>query len=359
MTGQQVQRRNRYVYLDVLRIIAAFLVIVNHTNSRLFRGSDPTQTVWYLSVAWYYVSKTAVSMFVMISGALLLNRQDSYKRAFVRVARMVGALFVFSYVYFLYDAWVNYDFWSRAIRLDAFISNTLAGKSTLSFWYLYFYIGLLIALPLLQRLAANATKRDIRYLIIVAFGVNAVWRLVSHYVSGLKLSPDFDVPLASSLVGAFFAGHYIHNYCSQPKRNVRPFCWIALVLSVGISLLLTTIEYGRVELGEKYWFMDDAKNPSIFTIINAIVLMVLLRSYNPYLENCRASRMLCMVGSCTFGIYLLQDLIILKSIKYVFQPLCGIMPSFLAVILWEIAVFAIGFAITWALKKIPGIKKLI
>ena len=67
----------RESWLDALRIVSAFLVIVNHTNSKVFQSLAPQDIQWWLSIGWYYVSKMAVPLFVMVSGACLLPRRDS------------------------------------------------------------------------------------------------------------------------------------------------------------------------------------------------------------------------------------------------------------------------------------------
>lgn len=67
-------RRNtetRKVYIEFLRIAAAFLVIVNHTNSRIFLRLSPSPT-WLCSLTYFFVCKTAVPLFLFIMGALLL-----------------------------------------------------------------------------------------------------------------------------------------------------------------------------------------------------------------------------------------------------------------------------------------------
>mgnify|MGYP002561809920 CR=1 FL=1 len=65
----------RAAFLDFLRILAAFLVIVNHTNSYVFKTLTPVDSQWHWSILWYYVSKTAVPLFIMISGACLLGKR--------------------------------------------------------------------------------------------------------------------------------------------------------------------------------------------------------------------------------------------------------------------------------------------
>ena len=130
-------------WLDALRVLAAFGVIVNHTNSKVFQALTPQDAQWWLSVGWYYVSKMAVPLFVMVSGACLLPRRDSPRRVLGRMARILGALLLFSYAYYLYDAWVYWGLWPRMADLGTFLSLVWTQQITDSFWYLTFYLALL------------------------------------------------------------------------------------------------------------------------------------------------------------------------------------------------------------------------
>ena len=96
-------------------------MIVNHTNSKVFQALTPQDAQWWLSVGWYYVSKMAVPLFVMVSGACLLPRRDSPRRVLGRMARILGALLLFSYAYYLYDAWVYWGLWPRMADLGTFL----------------------------------------------------------------------------------------------------------------------------------------------------------------------------------------------------------------------------------------------
>ena len=136
----------RAAFLDFLRILAAFLVIVNHTNSHVFKALTPVDSQWHLSILWYYLSKTAVPLFIMISGACLLGKRDSYAKTGRRILRTLLALVLASYLYFLWDAWVNYGLWPRAVDFGALFGKIWRGEITDGFWYLPLYLGLLLTL---------------------------------------------------------------------------------------------------------------------------------------------------------------------------------------------------------------------
>ena len=53
MTNATGETKGRVAFLDFLRILAAFFVIVNHTNSGVFLERTPAELQWHLSLLWY------------------------------------------------------------------------------------------------------------------------------------------------------------------------------------------------------------------------------------------------------------------------------------------------------------------
>ena len=343
--------KKRESWLDALRITSAFLVIVNHTNSGVFQASSPEYATWWLSVAWYYLCKIAVPVFVMVSGAVLLPRQDSLRKCLGRFGRILAALLMFSYGYYLWDAWVYWGLWPRMIDFGAFFEKVWTQQITDGFWYLYFYMGLMLMLPLLQRMAAAMKERELTYLVGLCFLLGAVWPLAAHYVPVLQLPEHFSAPLFTGYIGLFFAGHWIRSHFTPSKTRMSGAA-AALIASIAVSVVLTRIEFDRVP-GGKYWFMDNRMQPSVFTIIAAVSAMMLAKGL------IRDGRIWTKLGGCAFGIYLVQDWLIAETETRLFVPLCGTIPAFPAVIVWELIVFAIALAAAWLMRRIPLLKKIV
>ena len=345
-------------WLDGLRIFAAFLVIVNHTNSYVFKAASPEQAEWWLSIALYYLSKIAVPLFVMISGACLLPKQDGWRAVGRRALRMLLVLLLFSYGYYAYDAWVNWGLWPRLANVGAFLTLVWTQQITDSFWYLYFYLGLLAMLPFLQRLAQALRRRELLCLISACFLLDGLWPLAAHYAPALALPSYFQAPLFTVYAGLFFAGYWIRGL-KAPSRGQMLGAGLGLAASLAVSVALTRVEYGLVVPGEKYWFMDDRLHPALPTLLAAICAMLLFKGWLARPLGERLSRALTELGGCAFGIYLVQDWLIAQSRYRLFEPLRGVLPAFLSALLWEIAVFAAALVIAWLLKRVPGLKKLL
>ncbi len=357
--NQPAQTQRRYPYLDFLRILAAFLVIVNHTNSLVFKNVTPENGTWWISILWYYLSKIAVPMFVMVSGACLLSRQDTYRKAFSRFFRILIALVLFSYGYYLVALIQTGWSWSTAFNIPAFIASIWQNRITDSYWYLYFYLGLMVMLPILQRLASAMKKRDIEYFIGVSFLTFAVWPLVTHYIPALTLPDYYDVSLFGVFIGLFFAGYYLHTYIK--KGGGKALNLFIIVVTLAASLALTVIEYARVDTGAKYWFMDERTAPSIFVILCAMAVMLLAKQlfaiHTPL--SPQSIKRWAVVGGCAFGIYLLQDLIIAQTRYRLFMPLQQLINPWLAALVWEALVFSLAYILVWLLKKIPLLRRIL
>jgi len=349
------ETNKRFAYMDVIRIIAVFLVIVNHTNSAVFQASSPDTLTWWLSIVWYYCSKIGVPLFVMVSGACLLPKVDTYKKAFQRMLRIGIVLVLFSYVYFIVYVLQHYGGIKDVLNLAGFFKIIWQTPITDSYWYLYFYIGLMLMLPWLQRLARTMKKQDMLYFILLSFGLGAVWPLLTHYAPALSMSNYFNTPLFAIYIGIFFTGHYMQKHIENPSKVL---CTVVIIISLAASALLTYREYLAVSGTGVYWFMDERTAPSIFIILCAAAVMLLLKAVVQTPEKQMKSH-LQTLGGCAFGIYLIQDLLIALTRYSIFTPLANQFSPMVVVLLWEIGIFLTAMLIILPLRKLPGIRKLI
>lgn len=348
--------KKRELWLDALRIASAFLVIVNHTNSDVFQASDPSSLTWWASIVWYVICKLAVPAFMMISGACLLGRQDSLRKCLGRFCRMMGALLLFSYLYFLHDAWVNYGLWPRMFQLDVFFQKVWTLQIADSFWYLYFYAGLMLALPFLQRLVLALQKRELGVLtgLCILFGM--IWPMLSELWPSLALPKYIDLSLFGGMTGLLLLGLLIRRM-GEPTRKHMIVSGMVFVFSVLASVACLRWQY---QPETKYWvFMDNRMQPSPFVAVSAASLMILFRGWFRRIQHKKSQWLWTELGGCAFGIYLLQQWVIAQTEFRLYAPLCQVLPVFPALLVWEIAVFVICLIAALVMRRIPLLKKLV
>lgn len=102
--------KQREPHIGLLRILACMMVIFNHTNERgFFRyASDDIGSIeWAVNLIPSIVCKSAVPIFFMISGTLLLRKTESMKQTFLRIPRILLDLVLFSILYYAVDSYLQ------------------------------------------------------------------------------------------------------------------------------------------------------------------------------------------------------------------------------------------------------------
>lgn len=330
--------KNRIVYLDVLRIIACFGVIANHTNFILNKGTD-NLAVLAGATLYMVLCKMAVTLFIMISGSLLLAKTDDYKKHLARILRIVTVLVVFSAIYYFTGDYEH--------SLKDFFNVLTKNNVTTAFWYLYLYIGILIMLPVLQKMVRNFEKKDYIYFLFFSLVVCS-FSFVTEYNS------NFSLPVFATFVGIFVFGYYLDKFVTFERFHSAKFIVAMMMVMVIITgfLFVYTLK-GVVALDESAYRLMVYDNIFYIALSGAVFLLV------KYFCGKCTSKVLSYIGSCTFGIYLLSDLII-KMLEGVFTNVntAGIL-SLVVMFFYGVAVFVIGLIITAVLKKIPLVKKIL
>lgn len=153
-------RRAHLTHIDFLRIFAIFLVILDHLVTD-FMPTDEQGTIKSCLLFFFYqIIKTAVPIFFMISGALLLPREESYGQLFrKRILRFPGVIILFWTLQLTADSLIN----GTPLSLRSFIrccyGCNYVPLQAWACWFLYAYLAMLLLLPLLRHLAHSMRDR--------------------------------------------------------------------------------------------------------------------------------------------------------------------------------------------------------
>lgn len=244
-----MHRENRIEYIDLLRIIACFLVIVNHTNSAIFLNSTPHNSLWWYSVGIFFLSRIAVPIFIMITGATILSREENYKKTLKRVVRAIVVLILFSLIYYCRKALKSDSF-----SLQNFLAQIYNKPITNAYWYMYLYIALLLMIPFVQKMVKNMKKIDLLIYFFVSLLVNGVWPILLHYQPAFAFNTNFYMPLFESYICYLMLGYYFTNYNNKDKRRFL-IALFGFGTSIIISMILTYFEY--MKNAESYTFFSN------------------------------------------------------------------------------------------------------
>ena len=345
--SEETNPAERNASIDCLRIFSALFVIVNHTIEELFLSyTTPADKTWWVSLIWFWMSKTAVPVFVMISGYLLLNRRDSFKKSVERIARTVLVIVLFSGVYYLNNCYRDP---SQVIRVWGFLRSIWGNSITNAYWYLYMYLGLMVMLPILQILSQAMDANAYKYLFLCYAVLVGGIPFLANFVPELTMHSNFNIPIFNVAVVLFMAGGYFRRYGFMKKW----VCLAGYILTLALNVVMSYTMQVRDGDGA---FMTLDNYQWLPLILEGFFIFQLLMQVP--IEG-RLGKVISWAGAQTFGIYLLSDLLIVYT-RFIFDHLyeAGV-HLFISRLLWEVSIFMIGLAITAILRLIPPMKRLI
>lgn len=337
----------RRTHIELLRILAAFLVLVNHTNSEIFRNNAPSLT-WFWSVTYMFISKPAVPVFVMIMGALLLEKEDSPRKSAERILRIFVVFLAGSFLYTVYYGHRN----GTAFSLRDFLFQLPTARATTAFWYLYLYLGLLCVLPVLQKLAKALSRRQMEYLFLLTLGFCGTVPLLQILFSTPGLSGDFTDGMIGHYLALVLLGYYLEHEAA-PSRRAFLFCLGGYGLSLAVQVAGTYLLFRRNP--ESYAALDNRKLITI-TLASACLYVCVKYLLERHPLPPSAVRAVRSLGRLTFGIYLLGDFMISWT-RPVYEALCGHMHVVFAMVLWELFIFAAAALAAAGLRLVPPLRK--
>lgn len=331
----------RKSYLDILRVIAIFAVVLLHTVSSVTANYASMMTSTQIGV--YNAIKSlctfCVPVFVMISGALFLDpdKEITIKNLFGKyIRRLVLALFLFGFVYCEIELVVDHKgFWASDLPLA--FKNVLTGNSWAHMWYLYMLVGIYLIIPVLKGFVAYASKSAYTYILILLLIFQVA---LPDACKLLKMDIGIHIPISSIYVFYFLAGYYLAEYV----RKTRTLCICSSILGAGSAVYIIA----SCVTDYKAAFHYDS--PAI------VLLSVCLFSA---LSCCQRESQLCRkLHPFIFGIYLIHTFflnIFYKGLHV--TPLS--MGGYVLILPFAIVTLILSFIAVWIMRKIPFMEKWI
>lgn len=344
---------SRKVHLELLRVLAVYLVVLTHTGKRgytYFTTLKPSFG-YFLTMLVPIICSIAVPLFYMISGANLIGKNETpeyiWKR---RLPRYLLVLVLASAVMYVYYGEGN----EKELSVSGFFKAVYSGNIIVPYWFMYSYVGYLMLLPFLRRLIRGLTERERYYL----FGLYVVFHAIipmlqwGLFQGSVSLNASLNVSMIMGDILIYPAlGYYLEQWSLSGKQLGLLWLWALLAIAVTAYMTCYKIKLtGEVDEGRVGTFY---KSLSIFP---AAAVYASARKLKRIPQ--RLGKMICAMGECTFGVYLIEQ--ILREEGY---PICDWMslgiPQLLATLIYTAAVVVIGMMIVGILKLIPCINKLI
>lgn len=342
---------NRMVHYDLLRILAAFSVVMLHASAQFWYDLAVTDFRWLTANFYDALFRFGVPVFVMISGALFLPgppKTDMKKLYGHNILRLLLLYIIWSCLYGLLDCW---RFGFRELTARDIIQEMLYGRYHL--WYLPMQLGIYMLLPVLRIWVQNAGRKNIQYFLLLFL----IFQIGSETVSALF--PQGKIAYAASLIkpymvcgylGYFILGYYISHYGIDQKYHRFIYaagCFSAVCnvfLSNGLSL----------RKGEPLGAIYDSYGIFTFAVSTALFLFFTAKvgrhSFSP-----KAGKIIRELSLDTLGVYILH-IGLIECLKP-FGIHSMTLPNTIGIPLFALSCFLTCSLLAAILRRIPVVGK--
>lgn len=359
----------RIASYDVMRIVAIMAVLYTHLPAyHLYHNGRGAMLACGITLA--ALVRIGVPLFAMVSGALLLGRNETYGVLWrKRISRMLLVILIFETLHYACGIACGEDTFSASAFIYGLFSGDLKGMT--SYWFLYAYVGFLIMLPFLRRMAQAMTRSDFLWLIgihVVCTTLPTITNFVCDRLgtAELAISKAFVVSLSSVTLYFYpLIGYWIDRNIDVHRITRRQWTLLFAAMAAGVALSGWMTWVHQVRSGEA----TQTYLP-LTVYVTAIVLFLGCKRFfdsSFAIRRPMICRAFCLVGSLVFGIYLLDQPLKffayepLKARLYSHSPFeaYGLNSALCFSLVWCALSFVICGAMTWALKRVPWLGKLI
>ena len=286
----------RVFFFDLMRCLAAIAVIAIHVLApyRHELGSIPFEQ-WITAITVNSFSRWAVPVFILITGALMLNDNRPFDMKYYikrRLAKVVIPFILWSLFYAFLSGWTldGFNFGSVENKLQ----NSLHNATYYHLGFFYYFIPLYLMIPFFQLLVRNDND-TVLYLLVVfwlftatlfLFGIDGFWSNQLWLYSGY-------LPL---------------GYVLYKKIPLCRLYLLGLTLLGAFALVMTTYMVTNLSLDAGIYTVGRwLSYKTINTIIVASMIFVICRYVGDSLPQ-KTKTVVVFISQHSLGVYLLHPL---------------------------------------------------
>jgi len=353
---------DRALWIDLIRAVALFCVVVLHV------AAVPASAFGQIPASWWWTAnlidaavRTCVPLFVMVSGALLLDpgRSQPISTFFRRrVSKVVIPLLAWSV---LYAGW-RIGYHGQTLTLVQFARMLVAGMGGpvwIHLWFLYLIVSLYLITPILRVYVSHASVQNQLYFAALWLFASAIRPIIEDrlgMVVGLSLEP------VTGFVGYFVLGSTLRRVATLPLSRGWIACCAGLyLLGWGVAVIGTYLLTSRSGALDETFYSYLALNVIAMSVAGFVLLGRLGRRLDELPRGAGARSVVVWVSTLGLGAYLVHAMVIevLQGgwLGWDLDPVA--MHPAIGIPLISTLTFGISLAITWVLQQIPGVRIIV
>lgn len=295
--------KSAYQGIDDLRALATVAVIVLHVSAGLVEQfGKVSYDQWISGFLFNTISRFAVPIFVMISGALLLSK-DYPLTVFLqkRVVRIIVPFLFYAVIYITYYWIIRLIFGNQnSLTQTTDWAITLIRKGIVyHFWFVYMILSLYLFAPILGKWIRNSSEKEIFYFLLL-------WMFSNLMTFPFFKNVHFKVELShfAGYIGYFVLGYYLSNREISATYRIRMVGILLFTLGLVITILPT--------LYQSYLLHDPSAILVSYFYPNLIMMAVGIYLYFRYsvFRLTYIERYKVIVCKHSYGIFLIHILVL-------------------------------------------------
>ena len=334
----------RYFYLDVLKSMAIFAVVLLHQSGTDVRNMTLDNFTWMANNFYFTISHFGVPLFVMVSGALLLSSTKNYdilswyKKAFLRI---ILPLFIWSVIYYIYRTPLEH------LSLSTFFIKFMSDKVSGHFWFLYMIFGIYLSLPFIRAALKDINDKTLNILLFIWFIIYIISPMTNYF---FHLKVNIQEYIISLYIGYFLLGYLLH------KIEITYKVYLISILILIISMLTTVfgtyfLKTSSEKLINILWLN---KSLPIFLITNTIFIIVKYNFLHVDIINQWWKKLIISISISSYGIYLIH--IIIRNYSNSKLNITFLLDNpYLYIFGMSFVIITISYILILLIKKIPYI----
>lgn len=353
----------RHVWADVIRIIAISCVVFIHSgNIELWQG-EISAIKWYIFTALDVAAHIGVPLFIMLSGALLLVKNESAYDFFRKKFKRIIVPFMFWIIIFVlfkqyYDSYYNEDFYHQDFEsVKKIVISIYTGKLYYHLWFMNVLVGIYLFVPFIRKFVQNAVFHDFKYYfvlwLIFASIIPAVNSLFNSELNISLYNYTWQYfPFFTGFLGYFLLGYIITNYNFNRYQLIIGVVVFIVGLIIAVVIPNTYMELEVVDL-----------SPSVIMMsVPAFIFIRNMASKYASSLSITAQKIIEKLSKATFGVYFIHVIFLrflqegvffgLRSHDMIYNPSVAIPLTFISALI-------LSYTTILLLMKIPVLNKLI
>jgi surface polysaccharide O-acyltransferase-like enzyme len=353
-----IMEKNSYNFsADIIRVLAILGVVIIHTANAVYGRPDFFGGIsWWLAIVLNSASRASIPLFIMLSGYLLLSKNETFEKSFKRtITRLVTPL-VFWFLIFVIWNGGNPTF----MNVNETLIYRLLSVNVFALYFFIILIGLYFVAPIIRGYLHNVDHKSQRNFAIFAVIAGCAMYFFEYIYN--QCSPANSLTYFLPYTGLFVTGYIIGN-ASEKIRKVN------VITSIYITSLLITI------VGAYFYYMLSFQGNNLLSargclsfytdsFLSINVVGMALAAF-ALLMHCNFKRLATLplvkklfysIARTSMGIYIIHLLLldILDSRLRLFDPIA---PAWLYIVIKLFVIFSLSYIITLVLMKIPLIKR--